>query len=68
MLKDQYPYYLANKAVQANTDLDVTDKYNGGVATRVALADETTLDQAIAAAEAATPASRSMTPRARSHG
>ena len=38
MLKPTYPYYLANKAVAANTDLEVTDKYTGKVATRVALA------------------------------
>ena len=34
MLKPTYPYYLANQAVQANTDLEVTDKYTGEVATR----------------------------------
>ncbi len=39
MLAKQYPYYLANKAAQPNTDLEVTDKYSGEVATRVALAD-----------------------------
>jgi hypothetical protein len=26
MLKDAYPYFLANQAVYANTDLPVTDK------------------------------------------
>ena len=49
MLQAQYPYYLANKAVQANSDLDVTDKYSGEVATRVAMADAATIDQAIEA-------------------
>ena len=39
MLKDVYPLYLNNKAVQPNTDLAVTDKYTGEVAFRVALAD-----------------------------
>ncbi len=39
MLKETYPYYLANEAVYANTDLEVTDKFSGKVATRVALAD-----------------------------
>jgi acyl-CoA reductase-like NAD-dependent aldehyde dehydrogenase len=53
-LKSQYPYYLANKAVQANTDLEVTDKYTGAVATRVAMADEAAIDAAIAAAVRAT--------------
>jgi hypothetical protein len=39
MLKKSYPYYLANEAVAANTDLEVTDKFSGEVAMRVALAD-----------------------------
>ncbi|MDA0572888.1 aldehyde dehydrogenase family protein [Burkholderia gladioli] len=50
MLKESYPYYLANQAVQANTDLEVTDKYSGKLATRVALADAKAIDAAIAAA------------------
>ena len=55
MLKKEYPYYLANKPVQANTDLEVTDKYKNTVATRVAMADAATIDKAIAAAEKAAP-------------
>lgn len=47
MLRDAYPYFLANKAVQANTDLEVTDKYTGKVATRVAQADAKTILAAI---------------------
>ncbi len=47
MIQQQYPYYLANKPVQANSDLEVTDKFTGEVATRVALADATAIDQAI---------------------
>jgi acyl-CoA reductase-like NAD-dependent aldehyde dehydrogenase len=54
MLKDTYPYYLANEAVEANTDLAVVDKYSGEVATRVALADAGAIDRAIAAAVEAT--------------
>ena len=50
MLKDVYPLYLNNKAVQSNTDLAVTDKYTGEVAFRVALADSKTIDAAIAGA------------------
>jgi acyl-CoA reductase-like NAD-dependent aldehyde dehydrogenase len=50
MLKDAYPYYLANKPVFANSDLEVTDKYTGHVATRVALADAKAIDAGIAAA------------------
>lgn len=54
MLKNSYPYYLANEAVFANQDLDVTDKYSGEVATRVAMADAATIDKAIDAADKAT--------------
>lgn len=50
MLAKQYPYYLAGKPHQPNTDLDVVDKYTGEVATRVALADSTAIDRAITAA------------------
>jgi acyl-CoA reductase-like NAD-dependent aldehyde dehydrogenase len=52
-LKDTYPLYLANEAQQPNTDLAVTDKFTGEVATRVALADAATIDAGIAAAHAA---------------
>jgi acyl-CoA reductase-like NAD-dependent aldehyde dehydrogenase len=55
-IKDTYPYYLANEAVAANADLEVTDKYTGEVATRVAMADASAIDAGIAAAvEAARP-------------
>lgn len=55
-LKPCYPYYLAGQPVQANQDLAVVDKYSGEVATRVAQADEATIDEAIAAAvQAETP-------------
>jgi acyl-CoA reductase-like NAD-dependent aldehyde dehydrogenase len=52
-LKPTYPLYLANEAQQPNTDLAVTDKFTGKVATRVALADAKTIDAGIAAAAAA---------------
>ncbi len=45
-----YPFYLANQAVNANTDLTVEDKHTGQPAFKVALADESHVDQAIAAA------------------
>ena len=32
-LADTYPFYLANEALCPNTDLEVTDKYAGEVAT-----------------------------------
>lgn len=53
MLQKTYPYYLANAPVFANDDLVVMDKFNGHEAWRVALADEATIDQAIALAVAA---------------
>jgi acyl-CoA reductase-like NAD-dependent aldehyde dehydrogenase len=52
-LKDTYPLYLANEAKQPNADLEVTDKYTGEVAFRVAQADAATIDAGIAAAAAA---------------
>jgi len=56
MLAQRYPYYLANKAVFANEDLIVTDKYSGEPAARVAMADAIVIDKAIAAAvEASEP-------------
>ncbi|WP_414828773.1 aldehyde dehydrogenase family protein [Alteromonas sp. H39] len=61
-MKDSYPYYLASEAVFANTDLEVTNKYTGKVATRVAMADADVIDKAIAAAEAAQPAMTKMRP------
>ena len=62
MLKERYPYYLANQPVQANTDLEVTDKYSGEVATRVALADSKVIDEAIGAAVSAAGALAAMRP------
>ena len=62
MLKDAYPYYLANDAVYANKDLDVTDKYSGEIATRVAIADVKAIDQAIAAAVEAAPQMAALAP------
>jgi len=47
-LKDTYPLYLNNKAVQPNTDLAVTDKFTGEVAFRTALATPDVIDEAIA--------------------
>jgi acyl-CoA reductase-like NAD-dependent aldehyde dehydrogenase len=53
MLRERYPYYLANCPQQPNADLEVTNKYTGEVASHVALANKETLDQAIAAAASA---------------
>ncbi len=58
-LKDKYPLYVANEARQPNTDLKVTDKYTGEVATLVALADAKTIDEGIEwAVKAAEPMAR----------
>jgi aldehyde dehydrogenase (NAD+) len=62
MLKPTYPYYLANVAAQPNTDLEVTDKYTGEVATRVALADAKAIDAGIAAAVKAAEPMRKFAP------
>ncbi len=62
MLRDTYPYYLANKPASPNADLEVTDKYTGEVATRVAMADAATIDQAIAATVDAAEPMRTMPP------
>lgn len=56
MLRETYPYYLGNRAVYANQDLVVTDKYSGKPAARVALADEGAIDAAIGGAVRAAPA------------
>ena len=62
MLRDQYPFYLANRAEQPNSDLAVTNKYTGEVATRVALAGADHIDRAIAAAVEANDAVAGMPP------
>ena len=55
-LKDIYPLYVANEARQPNTDLEVTDKFSGEVATRVAMASPELIDEAIGwAVKAAEP-------------
>jgi len=60
VLKDRYPYYLANRAVDANDGLPVVDKYSGRVVTRVAVADDAVFDSAIAQAQAALPEMRAL--------
>ncbi|HEU4967695.1 aldehyde dehydrogenase family protein, partial [Sphingomonas sp.] len=58
-LKDTYPLYLANEAWAGNADLEVTDKYSGDVAFRVALARPEQIEAGIAAAvKAAEPMAR----------
>ncbi|MEP4890295.1 MAG: aldehyde dehydrogenase family protein [Aliiglaciecola sp.] len=62
MLQKAYPYYLANKAVFANQDLVVTNKYTGEAATTVAMAKADVIDQAIEAAEKSQAALTAMKP------
>jgi acyl-CoA reductase-like NAD-dependent aldehyde dehydrogenase len=50
MLKPNYPFYIANKPESPNHDLEVTDKYTGKVATRVAMARTPEIERGIAAA------------------
>ena len=65
MLKKRYPYYLANRPVEANADLDVLDKYSGKRAARVAFADATAVRKAIVAAHKAREAMAAFPPDAR---
>lgn len=53
-LKDVYPLYLNNVAVQPNEDLEVTDKFTNKVAFRTALATPDVIEEAIAGAVKAT--------------
>ncbi len=62
MLRKRYPYYLANRAIADNDDLDVFDKYTGKVATKVAKADARAVDRAIGAAVKATRPMRMFKP------
>ncbi|CUB04148.1 aldehyde dehydrogenase family protein [Marinomonas fungiae] len=60
MLKKQYPFYLASKPVYANEDLEVRNKYSGELIATVALASATDIDKAIAAADKAQPAMKTL--------
>ena len=60
MLRDKYPYYLANKPVEAEPYLTVTNKYTGEPACRVALADSRVIDSAIGSAVEAFENTRKM--------
>lgn len=54
MLKQEWPYFLANVPRQPNADLVVTDKYSGEAAARVAVADSAAIDAGIAGCVRAT--------------
>ncbi len=51
-LQESYPYFLASKAVHANEDLIVTNKFTGEPATKVAMADAEAIEVGIEAASA----------------
>jgi len=61
-IKTEWPFYLAGKPAAPNYDLQVTDKYSGAVAARVAMADPATIDQAIAASVTAAEPMAKMPP------
>ena len=61
-MQSSFPYYLANEPHSPNTDLDVTDKFTGEVATQVAMADAQTIDAAIAASVQAAEPMQEMKP------
>ncbi|MDE2154565.1 MAG: aldehyde dehydrogenase family protein [Xanthomonadaceae bacterium] len=65
MLDKTYPYYLANRPQTSKTMLEVRDKYNGRVATRVAVPDAKAVEKAIAAAAKAAAPMREYKPWAR---
>lgn len=60
MLREQYPYYLANAPQQPNADLEVKNKYSGEVASRVALADPEAINSGIEWAVKAAESMRKM--------
>lgn len=62
MLRERYPYFLAGRAVAANAELEVVDKFTGDLATRVAVADAQAIQQAIQAAADTADAMRRMPP------
>ena len=64
-MKTSWPYFLANRPVQANEELEVFDKFSGDCVARTALADAATIDRAIASAHAARGAMAAFPPDAR---
>lgn len=62
MLAESYPYFLANRPEQPNTDLIVIDKFTGEPVTKVAMASPDAIDQGIAAAVTAAEPLAAMAP------
>ena len=55
-MRTNWPYYLANRPASPNADLEVTDKYSGAVAARVALAAPDAISEGIQGCVDAVPA------------
>jgi acyl-CoA reductase-like NAD-dependent aldehyde dehydrogenase len=53
VLRDAYPYYLGNEPLQPNQGLEVRNKFDGSLATKVALADADAIARGIELAAAA---------------
>ena len=68
MLEETYPYYLAGEAVDTKDRLEVTNKYTGDVATRVARADRAAVEKAIGRAVEASSEVRDLSLRAFDEG
>ena len=64
-MKKRWPYYLANRPVQANAALEVFDKFSGERVARTAFADADAIEAAIAAAHAAREPMAAFPPDAR---
>ena len=62
MLQETDPYDRSNMLVSSKASLDVTDKYTGAVAPRVAMADADAIDRGIAAAVDAAEPMRQLPP------
>lgn len=60
VLAHYHPGFLANRPHRRAGELPVYDKHTGEIATRVALADPSTIEEAIAGAAAAAPAMRAL--------
>ena len=61
-MKYTWSFYLANESHTPNADLEVTDKYTGEVAARVAMANPRDINAGIAACVEATAPFASMPP------
>jgi len=61
-VKPSWPYFLANKPCEPNQDLEVTDKFTGELATRVALADPAAIEKGIEGCVAAAEPFANMRP------